>query len=92
MAESTIERSVCGIAEKQGWLVRKVQWLGRRGAPDRLFMKGGRAVLIEFKRETKEPTTQQSREIKRLKNAGMEVYACDSIELGCEILGLKHVE
>lgn len=92
MAEATIERSVCGLAEKHGWLVRKVAWIGRRGAPDRLFVKNGRIVLLEFKRERKGVVSPaQSREIKRLLDAGIAVHLCDSVDKGCRILGIPYV-
>jgi hypothetical protein len=92
LAEATVERSVVAIAERAGWLVRKVAWLGRRGAPDRLFAKGGRVVLIEFKAPLKEPRIQQEREIRRLQLAGIEVHACNDIGMGCKILGINYVE
>ena len=38
MSEITIEMTVCGKAELAGYMVRKCQWIGRRGAPDRLVL------------------------------------------------------
>ena len=82
MLEIAIEGKVQDLAERRGWLVRKIKWLGRRGAPDRMYMKEGRVVFVEFKREKKVPTAQQNREHNRLRAAGCEVITIDSIEAG----------
>lgn len=91
MLEYAIEAPVCHVAELDGWHVRKLQYPGRKGAPDRLFLKGGRVVFIEFKRPGKIPKgeTLQTRERQRILDHGGEAYFVDSIELACEILGLK---
>lgn len=90
--ELPIEDTVCDIAESNGWLVRKVSWVGRRGAPDRLFSKivdgRPRPVLIEFKRKLKEATIQQAKEHERLRAAGIEVHVCDSITSALKVLGI----
>lgn len=86
--EDVIETAVCNFAEADGWLVRKMRWIGRRGAADRFFVKGGRVVLIEFKAPGKEPNTLQDREIKRFQKAGAEVHVVDSVAQGKRVLGL----
>jgi len=92
--EIVLEEDVCGekgIAALAGWISRKLQWIGRRGAPDRLLAKPfnrpcphcgtrGRVVLIEFKRRGERPDGQQQKEIDRLRNAGIEVYVIDNFE------------
>lgn len=85
ISESVIEGSVCAHSEMNGWLVRKLSWIGRRGAPDRLFMKGGRALFIEFKATGEKPDPLQVREIERMRKAGMEVHVIDDIEVGCAL-------
>ena len=42
MRESQIEKHLVARVKALGGEVRKVQWLGRRGAPDRLVMVGTR--------------------------------------------------
>lgn len=86
MLESYVEGSVCRWAEAHGWLVRKLAWLGRRGAPDRFFIKAGRIVLIEFKRPGNSPELHQEREIARLRAAGAEVYVIDTVQAGIDVL------
>lgn len=86
--EVQIETEVCNAAERQGWVHRKLKWIGRDGAPDRVFFGHGRCVFIEFKRPGEVPKGQQAREVKRLRTRYPEVYVCDSIEDAKKILGL----
>lgn len=86
MQESYIENKVCEWAKKNGWLVRKLQWIGREGAPDRLFLKAGRFVLIEFKRPGQKPRPSQRLEIKRLRQYGATVAVIDNVEDGIAFL------
>lgn len=88
LLESVVETTVCLLAKDSGWLVRKLKWIGRRNAMDRLFAKDGRVVFIEFKRPGKEPIAGQGKEIARFQEAGIECYAVDNIEQGCDILKL----
>lgn len=87
--ESYIELNVVSESEGAGWWCRKVQWGGRRSAPDRVFAKKGRVVWIEFKRPGERPTTVQTREHERMRAAGMEVYWCDDLDTARKILGLR---
>lgn len=82
MLESYIERETCRAAEANGWIIRKLQWVGRRAAPDRFFAKDGRVVLVEFKRPGEKPRPDQVREIRKLRDAGVEVRVIDNLEDG----------
>lgn len=89
--EAPIEGTVCDIAKANGWLVRKLSWPGRRGAPDRLFAKVFpcgkiRHVLIEFKRPGAPPMKRQNSEHVELVSAGFAVHVCDSINQALNIL------
>jgi hypothetical protein len=76
-------------AVKHGWKTRKLMFIGVRGAPDRLFGKEGRSVLIEFKRQDEVPTLQQMRRHEELRRQfGWEVYWTDSYAEACTILGI----
>ena len=86
--ESNVEMPVVRRAERKGWFVRKLGWLGRTGAPDRFFAKGGRIVLIEFKDALKEPNLNQLEEHRELREAGVEVYVCDRADEAMRILGI----
>lgn len=88
MSEEAVEATVDSKALRAGWLVRKVSWQGRRGAPDKAYIGFGRFVLIEFKKPGEVLEGQQSREWKRLKEAYPEVYACDNVKDALDILGI----
>ncbi|PZR89783.1 MAG: hypothetical protein DI537_20480 [Stutzerimonas stutzeri] len=80
---SGVEKPVIAYAEKQGFLYRKLGWIGRRGAPDRLFSRSDTGpFLVEFKRPGKTPDKLQEREIARLRKAGMTVHVIDNAEAG----------
>ena len=91
MLERDIERRVSEIAKKNGWLSFKFVSPAQRGVPDRIFMKDGRIVFIEFKAPGKKPTELQDHIMRRMVDAGCEVHVCDSVEDGCNALGLDNV-
>lgn len=90
MNESSLEQYACDLAEKDGWIVRKLRWIGRRNGMDRFFLKNGRIVLIEFKRPGEEPRPGQAREIELFKQNGAEVYAVDNPMTALRLLGVRH--
>jgi hypothetical protein len=79
--EEILEDKAVEKAESLGWFVRKVQWgkMGRRSAPDRVFIKDGRTIWIEFKAKGEEPNALQVKEHKRMRDAGAELYVCDNL-------------
>ena len=90
--ERSLEGQAVRHAENHGWLCRKLQWIGRRGAPDRFCAKDGRVVLIEFKDpENGEVSGNQVREHAALRKAGVETHVVDSLIEFCAILGLPNV-
>jgi hypothetical protein len=73
--EASVEDDVVAWAEGEGWLVRKIQYPGRRGCPDRFFFRDGVLVMIEFKRPGKSNADPlQAREHKRYAAAGWKVH------------------
>lgn len=86
MREEAVELPAVRRAERTGWLSRKLQWIGRVGAPDRFFARCGRIVLIEFKAPGKTPRRSQTLEHDRLRAAGIEVYVCDTVEDALKVL------
>lgn len=90
MRELAVEMPVVKAAERAGYFVRKVGWVGRRSAPDRLFARKDRGVVfIEFKRPGERATLAQDVEHKRMVEAGIEVHVCDSIDDAFRILWLE---
>lgn len=79
MRERDIERHLVGQVKAAGGEVRKVQWIGRRGAPDRLVMfPGGVLLWIELKAPGVAPELHQVREHKRMRAMGQRVEVIDS--------------
>lgn len=93
MIESQIEGPVSAWAEEEGYLVRKLQYPGRRGAPDRMFARKPKGpIFIEFKKpgDKEKRSTLQAREGDRLLEAGCNYFYVDNIQDACDILGIKN--
>lgn len=91
MRERDIEAHLVKRVKQLGGEVRKVQWVGRRGAPDRLVMlpaeydKQGRcfpwqSVWVELKAPGVEAEPYQLREHDRMRKMGQRVVVIDSVE------------
>ena len=77
--ERDIEKFLVTHIKTQGGEVRKLKWIGRRGAPDRAVFLNG-LHLVELKRPGGALRPEQRREHKRLHNAGVKVHVLDSYE------------
>lgn len=96
MRESTIEEYLVERVKALGGEVRKVKWIGRHGAPDRLVMlplyKGAprdfapRALWVELKAPGEKPKPHQAREHERMRKMGQRVEVVDSFERVDEVL------
>lgn len=91
MREREIERHLVRRVKEQGGEVRKVQWIGRRGAPDRLVMlpygeisngwtRFATSCWVELKAPGKKPEAYQLREHERMRKMGQRVVVIDSLE------------
>ena len=79
MREYKIEQYLIKELKKLGIETRKVQWVGRDGAPDRLILaKGG--IYVELKAPGKEPRENQLREHEKMRAVGIRVEVIDSME------------
>lgn len=93
MRERDIEAYLVKRVKAMGGEVRKVQWIGRRGAPDRLVMlptfldshtpfarisRG--TVWVELKAPGVAPESHQLREHERMRKVGQKVAVIDSLE------------
>lgn len=86
MKEAVVENYLAQRVQGMGGEVRKVKWIGRRGAPDRLVLFGSRAkilkpvcIWVELKRPGEKPEPHQAREHERLRDAGMRVAVIDTL-------------
>lgn len=96
MRESKIEAYLVKRVKAMGGEVRKVQWIGRRGAPDRLVMlpKTGYdiewgdspTIWIELKATGKKAEPHQVREHTRMRRMGQRVEVVDSLARVDEVL------
>lgn len=81
MRESEIEKYLVKKVKALGGEVRKVKWIGRRGAPDRLVMfPPNHTEWVELKATGKVPEPHQYREHKRMRDMGQTVFVIDSLE------------
>lgn len=85
MRESAIEAALVAEVKARGGEVRKVKWIGRRGAPDRFVMVPSppgfpRSAWVELKATGKEPEPHQVREHERMRRMGQHVVVVNSLE------------
>lgn len=81
MRERDIERHLVERIKALGGEIRKVQWIGRRGAPDRVVMlPGGTLFWIELKRPGGSAEAHQAREHAKLHRVGQTVRILDTVE------------
>lgn len=89
MLESSVEDYTVALAKRNGFIARKLKWIGRRNAPDHFFSHAECGpILVEFKRP-KNPAdrTTQDREIARLRAAGVRVEKIYTMEAGRALFG-----
>lgn len=87
MRERDIEAHLVRKVKELGGEIRKVNWIGRASAPDRLvLLPERRSIWVELKAPGKVPTPQQLREHNRMRAMGELVKVIDSIEQVEELL------
>jgi hypothetical protein len=97
MRESDIEQYLVDRVKNLDGEVRKVAWIGRRGAPDRIVMlPRGRAssgavracstLWVELKAPGVKPESYQLREHERMRAMGQVVFVIDSLDGVDELL------
>ena len=98
LRESDIEKRLVQRVKEVGGECRKVKWIGRPGAPDRIVMLPGvrsqvfseyrpdRIIWVELKAPGVKPEPHQLREHERMRKKGQRVEVVDSYEKIEEIL------
>lgn len=86
-SEADIENYLVKMVKQAGGEIRKVIWVGRRHAPDRLVMLNG-AHFVELKAPGEKPRAGQVREHKRMEKHGVPVRVLDTkfsidVFIGC---------
>lgn len=86
MREREIEAYLVKRVKEVGGECRKVQWIGRHGAPDRIVMLPPRdreenpTTWVELKAPGEKARPSQVREHERMRAMGQRVVVIDSIE------------
>jgi hypothetical protein len=86
LRERDIEQYLVKRVKAMNGEVRKVQWVGRRGAPDRLVMLPGAGIWVELKAPGKKAKAHQLREHARMRAMGQRVEVVDSLAAVDEVL------
>ena len=82
MKESLIEKKVCEHAKSLGWLVFKFKTANHRGVPDRIFMRDGIVLFIEFKAKNGKLSKLQEITIRNFQVNKIPTYIVASVEQG----------
>jgi hypothetical protein len=82
MRESDVEKYFVKQCEAQGWGVRKLKWIGRGDAPDRVVMMNypRRTVWVELKAPGEKPRPSQAKEHGWMVSKGQDVHVIDTVE------------
>ena len=80
MREQAIEQALKTAVQTAGGLCWKLISPGVAGVPDRLCLKGGRAVFVEVKAPGCKPRPIQNRRISQLRGHGFTVLVIDQVE------------
>ena len=96
MKEREVEAYLVKSVRALGGECRKVEWIGRRGAPDRLVMlplsgrsgrwSSSRTIWVELKAPGEKAKPHQKREHDRMRAMGQLVVVIDSLEGVSELL------
>lgn len=80
--ERTTETKVSEYAEAKGCLALKLNVMGRRGWPDRLYIYKGQVLFIEFKRLGEQPRKLQEYIHANIRKHGFDVELVDNEQQG----------
>jgi hypothetical protein len=80
MIEKDIEDYLCDKVKAAGGEVRKVEWVGRKHAPDRRVMLPGRCCFVECKRPGAKARPGQLREHDRMRALGELVFVVSTFD------------
>jgi hypothetical protein len=86
MKESDIEKKVSIYAKKLGFTTYKFTSPSSRGVPDRIYIKNGITFFIEFKSQGGQLSKLQEREIRQVRQQGIDVHVVDNVDMGKAIL------
>tara|TARA_R110000765_G_scaffold48738_1_gene99417 strand:- start:803 stop:1090 length:288 start_codon:yes stop_codon:yes gene_type:complete len=81
-SEASLQRYFKATCKTFGMLWRKIEFTGRRGCPDVFVAYDNKIILVELKSPTKKGklSALQTRQIKQLRDAGVDVRVIDNRE------------
>lgn len=85
-AEARIEKKSCAHATTKGWLARKLKTHNNRGAPDRMFLRNGRVLFVEFKAPNGRLSKLQIYEHEQYFKKGIKVHVVDNFKDFAELI------
>ena len=86
--EKKLEKRCTDVAKANGWWSRKFSSPANRGVPDRVFLKDGDVVWIEFKAPGNTPTPLQDHELALIKKHGGNATWVDNVDDFKQILAI----
>lgn len=87
--ERVAETNNCTYAKRRGFEVRKMNGLGKRSWPDRMFIGPLTIFFIEYKVVGEDPTPGQQEMINKLRRWGHHVYVVDDPRIGRTIIDFE---
>lgn len=85
MLEKKIEKKVTEHANEKGWASFKFASPSRSGVPDRIYLRNGETIFVEFKAPGKRPRVLQQAVIELMISKGAKVHVIDDIEKGKQL-------
>ena len=86
--EKKLEKRCTDVAKANGWWSRKFSSPSNRGVPDRIFLKEGIVVFVEFKAPGNAPPVLQRHEMDLINENGGRAVWCDHIAIFKGHLGI----
>jgi len=86
MRESKVENYLIKRVKENGGEIRKLKYIGYKGATDRLVLFFGFAAFVELKKPGKKPDKHQYEEHAILRQAGLNVWVIDNLETVDELI------
>lgn len=80
MLEAKVEKYLDVRVQQFGGFTRKLEWIGRRGAPDRIVFLNRQVFFVELKAPGKKAAPHQAREHERMRAQGAKVWVADSFD------------
>lgn len=88
-SESSIERKICRYAKSRKILTFKLTSPGKRGVPDRIFIRDGKVLFLEIKKPNGRLSKLQSKVLDDLRmRGGIVTETCYSAEEGIGLIDI----